>query len=122
MQTRYDADNKRESTPLADQPWELAAELVLVALGFAGTDALPLVEDLDLALDNRGNVARDDNWRASAPGVYVAGDMGRGASLIVWAIAEGRAVAASIDRDLMGSTDLPAPVTPSVRTLGGRLS
>ena len=68
-------------------------------------------------LDVRGNVARDAGWSTDVPGVFVAGDMGRGQSLIVWAIAEGRATAAAVDTYLMGSTDLPANVRPNDRPI-----
>lgn len=90
----------------------IPAQLVLLAMGFTGVPASGLVEQLGLELDARGRVARDADWNAGVPGVFVAGDAGRGQSLIVWAIAEGRSVAASVDRYLRGSTELPAPVTP----------
>jgi glutamate synthase (NADPH) small chain len=67
--------------------------------------------------DDRGNVARDEQYQTSQPGVFVAGDAGRGQSLIVWAIAEGRAAAAAVDAYLEGETQLPAPVRPSDRAL-----
>ena len=67
----------------------------------------------DVDLTDRGNVARDHRWATNVEGVFVAGDMGRGQSLIVWAIAEGRSCAAAVDRYLMGETMLPAPVTPT---------
>ena len=66
-----------------------------------------------MEFDARGNVARDDDWATNVDGVYVCGDMGRGQSLIVWAIAEGRACAAAVDAHLTGSTDLPAVVEPT---------
>ncbi len=93
----------------------LPADLVLLAMGFTGAQRTGLVDALEVEVDGRGNVARDEGWRASVPGVYVAGDMGRGQSLIVWAIAEGRAAAAAVDRDLMGATLLPAPVRTTSR-------
>jgi glutamate synthase (NADPH/NADH) small chain len=71
-----------------------------------------LLEGLGVELDPRGNVARDENFMTSVPGVFTAGDMGRGQSLIVWAIAEGRSCAAAVDRYLMGETLLPAPLVP----------
>jgi glutamate synthase (NADPH/NADH) small chain len=70
-----------------------------------------LVDGLGVELTPRGNVGRDDRWATNVEGVFVAGDMGRGQSLIVWAIAEGRSCAAAVDRHLMGHTDLPAPLT-----------
>jgi glutamate synthase (NADPH/NADH) small chain len=93
----------------------LPAQLVLLAMGFVGPQREGLLEALGVELDGRGNVARDASWATSVPGVYVAGDMGRGQSLIVWAIAEGRAAAAAVDRHLCGETALPSPVTPTSR-------
>ena len=75
--------------------------------------ATGLVEQLGLSVDPRGRVERDEDWNAGVPGVFVAGDTGRGQSLVVWAIAEGRSVAAAVDRYLRGATELPAPVTPT---------
>jgi glutamate synthase (NADPH/NADH) small chain len=96
---------------------ELEVDLVLLAMGFTGPEKTPLLDDLGVDLDARSNVARDDAWATNVPGVFVAGDMGRGQSLIVWAIAEGRAAAAAVDRHLMGETLLPAPVVPGDRPL-----
>ena len=92
---------------------EFRADLVLLALGFTGPEASPMLEQLGVTMTARGNVARNDSWSTDVEGVFVAGDMGRGQSLIVWAIAEGRACAASVDRFLMGGTTMPAPVRPS---------
>lgn len=97
---------------------ELETDLVLLAMGFTGPEKGPLLDDLGVDLDPRSNVARADDWSTNVPGVFVAGDMGRGQSLIVWAIAEGRAAAASVDRFLVGETLLPAPVVPTDRPLG----
>jgi glutamate synthase (NADPH/NADH) small chain len=97
--------------------FELPCELVLLALGFTGPERTPLLESLGVELDARGNVARDATWSTNVPGVFVAGDMGRGQSLIVWAIAEGRATAAAVDTYLMGTTDLPANVRPTSRPI-----
>jgi glutamate synthase (NADPH) small chain len=93
--------------------YELAADLVLLAMGFVGPERSVLLSDLGVELTDRGNVARADDYETSVPGVFVAGDMGRGQSLIVWAIAEGRAAAAGVDRFLMGRSALPAPVKPT---------
>ncbi len=93
--------------------FELAAELVLLAMGFTGPEHEGLLTNLRVELNERGNVARNDAFATSVPGVYVAGDMGRGQSLIVWAIAEGRAAAAAVDRYLMGRTALPSPIKPT---------
>lgn len=93
--------------------FELEADLVLLAMGFVGPEKPGLLTDLGVEFTERGNVARGADFETSVPGVFVAGDMGRGQSLIVWAIAEGRAAAAAVDRYLMGSTALPAPVKPT---------
>jgi glutamate synthase (NADPH/NADH) small chain len=90
--------------------FDLPCELVLLAMGFVGPERGPLLEGLGVELTERGNVGRDDRWATNVDGVFVAGDMGRGQSLIVWAIAEGRSCAAAVDRWLMGDTLLPAPV------------
>jgi glutamate synthase (NADPH/NADH) small chain len=89
---------------------ELPCELVLLAMGFVGPQKPGLLEQLGVSLNQRGNVARDAQWQTNVPNVFVCGDMGRGQSLIVWAIAEGRSCAAAVDRHLMGRTDLPAPI------------
>ncbi|MDN4163143.1 glutamate synthase subunit beta [Nocardioides abyssi] len=96
---------------------EIPAQLVLFAMGFTGPEQPGLVEQLGVDLDERGNVARDQGYQSSVPGVFVAGDAGRGQSLIVWAIAEGRAAAAAVDTYLTGKTALPAPVKPTDRPL-----
>jgi glutamate synthase (NADPH/NADH) small chain len=96
---------------------ELPAQLVLLAMGFTGVQREGLVEALGLEVDGRGNVARDGEFMATVPGVFVAGDAGRGQSLIVWAIAEGRAAAGAVDQWLTGSTMLPRPVTPTAVAL-----
>jgi glutamate synthase (NADPH/NADH) small chain len=89
---------------------ELPADLVLLAMGFTGPERGGLLESLGVALDARGNVQRDERWMTNVEGVFVAGDMQRGQSLIVWAIAEGRSAARAVDLHLMGHSDLPAPV------------
>jgi glutamate synthase (NADPH/NADH) small chain len=86
-------------------------------MGFVGPEQGPLLTDLAVALDERGNVARNAEWSTDQPGVFACGDMGRGQSLIVWAIAEGRSCAAAVDRWLMGDTQLPAPVLPTDRPI-----
>ena len=96
---------------------ELPCDLVLLALGFVGPEKGSWLDQLGVALDDRGNIARTDAYLTNIPGVYVAGDMGRGQSLIVWAIAEGRACAAAVDERLMGSTTLPSPIVSSARPL-----
>ena len=96
---------------------ELPADLVLLAMGFIGPDKGTWLERLGVELDERGNVRRDHEFMSNVPGVFVAGDMGRGQSLIVWAIAEGRACAAGVDRYLVGESTLPSPVLPTTRPL-----
>jgi len=93
--------------------FELEADLVLLAMGFVGPEREGLLTDLGVEITDRGNVARDKRFATNVPGVFVAGDMGRGQSLIVWAIAEGRAAAAGVDDYLMGVTALPAPIKPT---------
>jgi glutamate synthase (NADPH/NADH) small chain len=96
---------------------EIPADLVFLAMGFTGPEKGSWLEQLGVAFDERGNVMRNDSYESSVPGVFVAGDMGRGQSLIVWAIAEGRACAAGVDTALMGETSLPAPIPPTARPL-----
>ncbi|MDX6233670.1 MAG: glutamate synthase small chain [Nocardioidaceae bacterium] len=97
--------------------FDLPCELVLLAMGFLGPQREGLLEALGVELDQRGNVSRDGAFATNVDGVFVAGDMGRGQSLIVWAIAEGRSAAAAVDAYLMGETALPAPITPDARPL-----
>ncbi|HEX7167550.1 MAG TPA: glutamate synthase subunit beta [Acidimicrobiales bacterium] len=92
--------------------FELECELVFLAMGFVGPQRDGLLAELGVELTDRGNVKRGRDWDTTKPSVFVCGDMGRGQSLIVWAIAEGRSCAASVDRHLMGATDLPAPLVP----------
>lgn len=106
----------RRTLPETDR--EIRADLVLLALGFTGAehDDGP-VPQLTLKLDERDNIARDDHFATNVDGVFVAGDAGRGQSLIVWAIAEGRAAAAAVDEYLTGNTMLPSPIRPTDRPL-----
>jgi glutamate synthase (NADPH/NADH) small chain len=103
--------------PVAGSEREIPADLVLLAMGFVGPEQGGLLEQLGVELDPRGNVARDAHYMSSVPGVFVAGDAGRGQSLIVWAIAEGRSCAAAVDTWLTGETVLPAPIPPTARPL-----
>ena len=112
--------------PVPGTERELPCDMVLLALGFTGAERPGLLSDLGVDFDQRGNVARDGSYATSVPGVFAAGDMGRGQSLIVWAIAEGRSAAAAVDRYLSGdpgSPDyredaaLPAPILPTTRPL-----
>jgi glutamate synthase (NADPH/NADH) small chain len=106
-------DGRFEPVPGTEQT--LPAQLVLLAMGFTGPQQEGLLQQLGVELDQRGNVVRDSGWATTVPGVFVAGDMGRGQSLIVWAIAEGRSAAAAVDTWLGGSTTLPSPVLPTSR-------
>jgi glutamate synthase (NADPH) small chain len=106
-------------TPVEGSEREIPAQLVLLAMGFTGPERGALIDQLGVELDARGNISRDAEYTSSVPGVFVAGDAGRGQSLIVWAIAEGRSCAASVDRWLTGSTVLPAPIPPTARPLVG---
>lgn len=96
---------------------EIPADFVFLAMGFVGPEKGSWLDAMNLEYDERGNVARREDYMTNQPGVFVAGDMGRGQSLIVWAIAEGRAAAAGVDEYLMGETRLPAPIPPTARPL-----
>ncbi|WP_433262178.1 glutamate synthase subunit beta [Actinosynnema sp. CS-041913] len=104
--------------PVPGTEREIPAELVTLAMGFVGPERAGLVEGLGVDLDARGNVARDQSFATSVDGVFVAGDMGRGQSLIVWAIAEGRSAAAGVDAYLTGRDVLPRPIEPTDRPIG----
>jgi glutamate synthase (NADPH/NADH) small chain len=103
--------------PVSGTEREIPAQLVLLAMGFTGPQREGLVEQLGVELDERSNIARDSSYATSVDGVFVAGDAGRGQSLIVWAIAEGRSAASAVDRYLMGETSLPRPIPPTERPL-----
>jgi glutamate synthase (NADPH/NADH) small chain len=104
--------------PVPGTEKDLVCDLVLLAMGFVGPEKGKLLEGLGVEYDARGNVARDADFMTSVPGVFVAGDMGRGQSLIVWAIAEGRSAAAGVDRYLTGRDILPTSIAPTERPLG----
>ena len=103
--------------PVEGTSREIPAQLVLLAMGFTGPEREGLLDNLGVEFDQRGNVARDENFMTSVDGVFVAGDMGRGQSLIVWAISEGRSAAAGVDRYLTGRDILPAPIRPTDRPI-----
>jgi len=103
--------------PVAGTERELPADYVFLAMGFTGPERSPMVEQFDLPLDDRGAIERADDYATSLDGIFVAGDAGRGQSLIVWAIAEGRAAAASVDRYLSGESNLPFPIPATARPL-----
>jgi glutamate synthase (NADPH/NADH) small chain len=104
-------EGRLQFVPVPGSEFEIPADLVLLAMGFVGPERPGLLESLGVTLTDRGNVARDEWWMTSVPGVFTAGDMQRGQSLIVWAIAEGRSAARAIDHYLMGESRLlPAPL------------
>jgi glutamate synthase (NADPH/NADH) small chain len=100
-------------TKVEGSDFELPCDLVLLAMGFTGPERNELINGLGVELTDRGTVGRDDSWASNVDGVFVAGDVGRGQSLIVWAIAEGRSAASAVDEWLMGQTDLPRPIVPT---------
>jgi glutamate synthase (NADPH/NADH) small chain len=103
--------------PIEGTEKEIPADLVLLAMGFVGPQREGLLEKLGVELDERGNVQRDQSYMSSVDGVFVAGDMGRGQSLIVWAISEGRSAAAGVDAYLTGRDILPRPINPTDRQI-----
>jgi glutamate synthase (NADPH) small chain len=103
-------DGRLSFEPVSGSEFELKADLVLLAMGFLGPERHGMLDQLGVKMTDRGNVWRDENWMTSVPGVFAAGDMQRGQSLIVWAIAEGRSAARGVDAFLMGNSDLPAPL------------
>jgi glutamate synthase (NADPH/NADH) small chain len=96
---------------------EIPADFVFLAMGFVGPEKSELLAQLEVEFDDRGNIKRDDEYSTNIEGVFVAGDAGRGQSLIVWAIAEGRSAASAVDKFLVGETQLPAPIEPTARPL-----
>ncbi len=117
MVERATVDGRPQFVPVPGSEFELDADLVLLAMGFTGPQRSGLLDELGVELDGRGNVQRDQTWATSLDRVFACGDMGRGQSLIVWAIAEGRACAAAVDEFLIGETLLPRPVKPTDRPL-----
>jgi glutamate synthase (NADPH/NADH) small chain len=114
VETKFE-NGKFEPVPGTQQ--EIPADFVFLAMGFTGPEQSPLISQLEVKLDERGNIARNANFESSEEGIFVAGDAGRGQSLIVWAIAEGRSAAAAVDRYLTGETQLPAIIEPTTRQL-----
>jgi glutamate synthase (NADPH/NADH) small chain len=104
-------------TPVEGAEREIPAQLVTLAMGFVGPEKGALLSDLGVDYDPRGNVARGQDYQTNVDGVFSAGDIGRGQSLIVWAIAEGRAAAAGVDAYLTGREVLPRPVNPTDRPI-----
>ncbi|EME21828.1 glutamate synthase subunit beta [Rhodococcus triatomae] len=111
-----DAEGRRHIAPIGEEV-ELPCDLALLAIGFEGVEHSALLDDLGLTLSSRGVISCGPDWQTSAPGVFVCGDAHRGASLVVWAIAEGRSVAHAVDGFLTGNSDLPSPVRPTALPL-----
>ncbi|GAA4922835.1 glutamate synthase subunit beta [Nesterenkonia rhizosphaerae] len=114
-ETEYNPDGTRTPKPGTEQ--DIEADLVLLALGFTGAEPQTLTNQLGIEFTNRGVIGRSEDYQTNIEGVFSVGDAGRGASLVVWAIAEGRAVAKEVDEFLEGSSRLPAPVRPSDRAI-----
>jgi glutamate synthase (NADPH/NADH) small chain len=114
-----DADGRRSVTPVGEE-FEIPCELALFAIGFEGVERGPLLDGLGLAPNRRGALSCGSDWQTDTPGVFVCGDAHRGASLVVWAIAEGRSTARAVDQFLMGASDLPSPVKPAALPLSVR--
>ena len=103
--------------PVPGTEKELPADFVFLAMGFTGPEKTALIDQLEVELDERGNIKRGLDYQSTQEGIFVAGDAGRGQSLIVWAIAEGRSAAAEVDKYLTGETQLPAPILPTARPM-----
>ncbi|PRY42405.1 glutamate synthase subunit beta [Umezawaea tangerina] len=114
VRVEKDAEGRRAVVPMSEEVEVLPADMVLLAIGFEGVEHMRLLDDLDITLTRRGTISCGSDWETTAPGVFVCGDAHRGASLVVWAIAEGRSVANAVDRFLTGSSDLPSPVVPNL--------
>jgi glutamate synthase (NADPH/NADH) small chain len=114
VETKFE-NGKFEPVPGTEQ--EIPADFVFLAMGFTGPEKTALIEQLEVELDERGNIKRGLDYQSSQNGIFVAGDAGRGQSLIVWAIAEGRSAAAEVDKYLTGDTQLPAPILPTARPM-----
>ena len=114
VETKF-VDGKFEPIPGTER--ELPDDFAFLAMGFTGPEKSVLMDQLEVERDERGNIKRDHNFATTEEGIFVAGDAGRGQSLIVWAIAEGRSAAAAVDRYLTGTTQLPAPIEPTTRPL-----
>jgi len=114
IETKF-VNGKFESVPGTEK--EIPADFAFLAMGFTGPEKISLIDQLEVALDTKGNIARDENYATNVDGVFVAGDCGRGQSLIVWAIAEGRSAASAVDKYLTGDTQLPYPIAPTARPM-----
>jgi glutamate synthase (NADPH/NADH) small chain len=112
-----DASGRRTVEPVSDEVEVIPADMVLLAIGFEGVEHMPLLDGLGLSLSGRGTLSVGSDWQTATPGVFACGDAHRGASLVVWAIAEGRSVANAVDSYLTGSSELPSPVQPNLLPL-----
>lgn len=117
VQVERDAEGRRQVVPVSADVEELPCDLALLAIGFEGVERMDLLGGLGIELSPRGTIGCGANWETGAPGVFVCGDAHRGASLVVWAIAEGRSVAGAVDEYLTGESQLPAPVHPTALPL-----
>ncbi|MFI8770614.1 glutamate synthase subunit beta [Gordonia sp. NPDC062954] len=119
VEVTREPDGRRVVTPVSEE-FEIPCELALFAIGFAGVRRDQLLDDLGIEPNRRGALSCGSDWQTDAPGVFVCGDAHRGASLVVWAIAEGRSTARAVDEFLMGESDLPSPVRPAALPLSVR--
>jgi glutamate synthase (NADPH/NADH) small chain len=117
VKVERDADGRRQVVPVAEDVHELPCDLALLAIGFEGVEHMDLLDGLGIELSKRGTIGCGANWETDAPGVFVCGDAHRGASLVVWAIAEGRSAAWAVDEYLTGASYLPSPVHPTALPL-----
>ncbi|MEU6129138.1 glutamate synthase subunit beta [Saccharopolyspora sp. NPDC047091] len=117
VRVERDADGRRQVVPVSAEAEEVPCDLALFAIGFEGVEHMPLLDGLGIELSRRGTIGCGSDWETAAPGVFVCGDAHRGASLVVWAIAEGRSVANAVDAHLTGASDLPSPVHPTALPL-----
>jgi glutamate synthase (NADPH/NADH) small chain len=117
VRVERDSSGRRSVVPVSDEADVLPCDLALLAIGFEGVEHLPLLDGLGLELNGKGTLSCGSDWQTDVPGVFVCGDAHRGASLVVWAIAEGRSVAHAVDAHLTGSSELPTPVTPNLLPL-----
>ena len=116
VKVQRDEQGRRHITPVGE-PFEIPCDLALLAIGFEGVEHMALLDGLGLTLNKRGSLSCGSDWQTDEPGVFVCGDAHRGASLVVWAIAEGRSAARAVDTYLMGESELPAPVLPGALPL-----
>ncbi|MHA6805126.1 glutamate synthase subunit beta [Salinifilum ghardaiensis] len=117
VEVRRDGVGRREVVPVSAEAEELPCDLALLAIGFEGVERMPVLEQFGLQLSRRGTLGVGADWQTTEPGVFACGDAHRGASLVVWAIAEGRSVASAVDSYLTGASELPSPVHPTALPL-----